>query len=562
VLSKRERYVSRLKELRNERSSWEPAWRDITEHTVPYRTRWHAHERNRGDKRDHKLLNSRATRAVRGLAAFLMAGITSPARDWFGLTTTDTKRAEVEAVKTYLEAVKRVLTTTFQSSGLYRALSNGTYIDLATIGTHAMFLEESAKLPGRVSFRPMAIGEYYLDVDDSGRTDTCFREIPYTIRQMVQKFGLKAVSDSVKNAWDRGNYGHVRTVIHAIQPNEEREPGTMGYRGMRFSSCWYEEADDRQNGMLRESGYEEFPVIAPRWTALEDNAYGWGPGWDARGDCRMLQHHEKARLELVDMLKKPPMFASGDIKRASLVPGDLTRTARGKQGEFKPAVQVDPRALAEVKESIAEFEGRITECFYGHLFQLLIMDDRNERPTATEVEATRHEVMMQAGPLLENLNPELLEPVVERTFAVLDRADMLPLPPPELEGQPVKIEFISIMHQMQQATGLVGLRTLMREVQLIAQTHPDVVDKIDADAAADELGRITGVRTEIVLSRDKVAQVRRVRAEREERQQADESMLAATQGLKNVAQVDPTKVSELASALSPAASGQLGGQGL
>jgi hypothetical protein len=562
MLTKREKYESMLTQLKNERRKYETAWRDITEQLLPDQSTWEVtQQRNRGEIRDSQILNSKPIRSVKTLSAGMMAGVTSPARDWFGLTTADPELAEYDSVRTYLDDCKRLIAASLQSSNWYRSLGGGVYPSMCVIGTAAMFQEESQSVPGGLHFRAMPIGEYYLDIDHEGRVDTCFRELYWTSRQMVHKFGRNACSEAVRWAYDHGNYQQGFVVVHAVTPNEDHEPGYVGSRGMQWSSCWWERSDTRANGFLREGGYEEFPVLAPRWSALPSDAYGRGPGWDARGDCKMLQHHEDALLKLLDKTVDPPMLARGNVKGASLRPGDITQVESTEHGRFEPAYTPDPRALAELKDHIARVENRISECMFAHLWNMLIEDDRNQRPTATEVEAKRKEVMLQLGPLLENLNNELLEPAIERAFAQLQRMDVLPMPPPELEGTDIKIEFISIMHQMQQATGLVSIRTLMQEVQQIAAIRPDVIDKINADAVVDELARITGVRPKTILSQDEVTALRQQRAEQESLREEGQAMLAATQGVKNLSASDPTKLSELVGSLPPAVAAQGGALG-
>lgn len=555
-VTKREQYESRLAALRQERATWEPAWRDITEQLVPYRAIWTAQDRGRGDKKESKIINNTPVRALGTLSAGMMAGVTSPARQWFSLTTVDEDLAEVDGVRDYLDQCQKRIAAKLQESNWYSSLANGTYLDLGSIGTSAMFEEEGA--PGQVHFRPLPIGEYFLDIDHEGVVDTCFRELSMTVRQLVQKFGRDACSMQVRQAYDKGDYGVAFVVYHAIRPNDEYKQGRIGAPGMRFSSCWWESGSDKSQPFLREGGYEEFPVLAPRWFVRPGDVYGRGPGWEVRGDCRALQHKEKRLLSMLDKTVDPPMRASGNIKRASLLPGDVTHVPRGEQGTYEPAMMINPAAMQALEHHIARDEQRIKEAMYVHLWQSLVDDERNQRPTATEVEAKRQEVMLMLGPLLENLNNGLLEPAVERTFNILDRADMLPMPPEELHGQQIKIKFISIMHQMQQATGLVGLRTLVQETANLGAVRPDALDKLDVDKIVDELGRITGVRPDAILSKDEVDAVRHARAKQEEAKQNGEAMLAATQGIKNVSGADPAQLSDLAGALSPAAAAQAG----
>ncbi len=559
--SEREWLEQRFAHLKTTRAaSWDMAVKDICAQVCPYRLQMDPLAINRGERKDQKILHSKPVRSVRTLAAGMMAGITSPAREWFKITTEDPGLAKFKPVRQYLHDCQERIRSALAQSNFYKQLSSGLYVDLCGPGTAAMLHEEGA--PGKLRFRAMPWGEYFLDVDPDGKVNVCFREFAMTVRQIVEKFGLARISRNVRLAYDNGDYNSVFLVYHAIMPNWEFQANTLGVKGMPFISVWWEQTRERYDDFLYKGGYHEFPVLAPRWTAMASSAYGMGPGWDSLGDCRVLQHHERRMMRLIDKVEEPPMRASANARKGSLHPGDVTMMSKGSTGGmFEPAMEVPPEALRWVAERIAAVERRVSEGFFEHLWNMLIQDDRNQRPTATEVEAKRQEVMLQLGPLLENLNSEFLEPLIERSFYMLDRADMLPMPPKEIQGVPVQIEFISIMHQMQQTTGLVGIRTLLTEVMNIAQMRPDVWDKIELDEVVEDLARITGVRPAMVLSKEEVDKVRAARAQQQQAQEKGAAMAQAAESMKTASETDVPNLAELANQFAPAVAAQGGALG-
>lgn len=559
----RERLKLRLETLRTERTTWDNTWRDIAEQMIPYRAIFDGkYQRNRGDRKEMKIINNTPVRALSTLAAGMMAGITSPARKWFSLTTVDTELNDVQSVREYLDQVQDVIESSLAQSTWYNALSNGTYPDLGSFATSALFVEEGEER-GAIDFTPLAVGQYFLDHNSKGKIDTCFREIPYSARQMVQKFGEEIVSQSVRDAHGKGQYGTSFEVVHAIMPNEDFQLDKIGTVGMPFTSVWWDKADNRENHFLEQRGYHEFPVLGPRWFVRPGDVYGRGPGWEIRGDCRALQHKERRMLKMLDKIVDPPMRASANIKRASLLPGDVTHVPSDGMGKFEPAMDIGPlaAALGTIEGHINRDEERINRAMFVHLWQSLVNDQRKQRPTATEVEFKRQEVMLMLGPLLENLDNDLLEPAIIRVFNILDRQDALPPPPDELRGRAIKIKFISIMHQMQQATGLAGIRTLIDETSQVANLVPSALDKINADVVVDEIGRISGVRPDAIYSEDQVEEIRNAKAKIQQQQQEGEAMLQGAKGLKDLSQADPQKLSEIAQAISPVAAAQGGGLG-
>lgn len=555
--TRREMLESRSQVLKAERQRWEPAWWDLAEQFLPYRVVKDPMERNQGEKREAKLINLTPPMAASTLASGMMTHITSPGRQWFNLTTENPDLADEKPVRVYLDACRQIVSSALQKSNFYTALVDGTYLDLGVFGTHLIFEEEGA--PGEVLFHPHEVGEYSLDINHEGILDTVFRERPMTTRQMVQKFGLKKLGRHVLEAWRLGNYQQPFLVCHAVMPNGELQYGKSGPEGMPVSSCWWDPLDDRKDAVLREGGYHEFPAFAPCWSRRQRDAYGRGPGWLARGDARDLQYTERLQAKLFDKSADPSMKASGDVDRATLIPGDVTYFAAGSTNSmFEPSHEVDPQSIAECEKRIQRREDQINAAFFVDIWRAFLDDDRAQPTTATEVEEKRKEKMLLLGPMLQNLEGRLLKGVVERTVNILDRNDFLPIPPRELEGSSIRVEFQSILHLAQQVPRISGVRALVQETLNIAQADPGALDKLNTDVLVDEVAQSAGVNPAAVRSNDEVAKKRRARADAEQAKQQGEAMLAATQGAKNLGNVDPQKISQIAGALSPAAAAQAG----
>lgn len=564
----REKLEYRLEELRAVRQTWDPTWIDISEQTIPYKTaimRSAWAKKNRGDKRDQKIYNNTPVRAVRTLTAGMMAGITNPTREWFELTVEDPSLADRQDVRRWLDDVQRLLLQSFQESNWYDTLVQAIYPALATVGVCAVFQEED-EATGLITYHPKKLGTYYLDVDHNDQVDTYMSEESWTTRQLKAKFAQPGdrLSHKVEQAWRDRQFNQRFDVVHAVVPNEEYEPGRIGAEGKRWLSVWYEKnlpaKKQEDGGLLRVSGYEEFPVLAPRWSAEPGDAYGHGPGWDARGDCRVLQLRERRGMALVDKLADPPMRARGNVKRASLLPGDTTILGRDQSSVFEPAIDMPALAsgLNVTEQSIARIEQRIEQTYHVDLWRFLLNDDRAQRATATEIEAVRQEVMLQLGPVLQAMDNELLEPAVNRAYMMKERAGEVPEPPAAMVGSTVTVRFISILHQVQKTTGLGSVRTLLAEAGQFAQLVPDALDNIDGDAVMKELARMTAVPPKLMRDEEQVEQLRQARAEQEQAQQQGASMLAATQGAKNLGQTDPDNLQAVMERVGPVAGGMAG----
>ncbi|WP_262988487.1 portal protein, partial [Enterococcus faecium] len=75
-----------------------------------------------------------------------------------------------------------------------------------------------------------------------------------------------------------------------------------------------------------------------------------------------------------------------------------------------------------------------------------------------------------------------LNPIIERVYSVLDRAGVFPPVDDEelldqLNGQEVKIEYISPLAQAQKMSSLVNIEQYFAFIMSLAQANPNIVNK-------------------------------------------------------------------------------------
>ena len=157
----RDKLFTRWGALKSERSSWLTHWREISDYLLPRSGRFLTTDRNKGDKRHNNIYDSTGTRALRVLAAGMMAGMTSPARPWFRLATADPEMMASEPVKVWLHDVQRLVLDVFARSNTYRAL-HSMYEELGAYGTSASITPET------LSKRTPSIGESAVPSSQSG----------------------------------------------------------------------------------------------------------------------------------------------------------------------------------------------------------------------------------------------------------------------------------------------------------------------------------------------------------------------------------------------------------
>ncbi len=480
-------YMRLYDELKNERASWLPVWKELSAYLAPTRGFFDGQQPNSGRRIDHKtLLDSSPCLAVEVLAAGMMSGLTSPSRSWFDLSLAEKQWADLPGVREWVFDVKKCLEEVFAKSNVYGVL-HGFYQEIAVFGTAAFMVEED--LEKGIFCRPFTVGEYCLGTDGNGRVNRFGRAFFMTGAQLQEAFGKEALPPQILQEISRGETGRWYQVFHLIVPNAKYDPSKKDPFHRPFISVYFTD----KNHVLRTSGYYSFPVIAARWEVKNaSDVYGKGPGWKCLGDVKMLQKMQKTKLVALDKSTNPPVMVSTGVQgEVNLLPGGITRYNGTADGAVKPAYQVQPD-LGALDHAIESVRNTIRSQFFADVFLSLSSQDFSTK-TAAEVAERHQEKMIVLGPVLERLKNELLDPLIDRTFELLARQGKLPQPPACIQGMPLQVDYISMIAQAQKSTGVVSLLQGVQYAATLAQNKPELLNRVDYDCALEEGLQALGV---------------------------------------------------------------------
>lgn len=541
--------TQRLAELKDERNSWDPHWRELQDHFMTRRGRWITDSTTaRGNKRNQKLVDPKSRFAARTLGAGIHSGSTNPATPWLKFVTPDPEMMEFPSVSRWLYAVENLMRGVFERSNLYSVLP-GLYGESGVFGTApTLVLEHPTRI---VQFVPKTVGSYYLATNADGTIDTMYCEYRMTVRQMVEEFTLEKCSATIQSEWKEGKRNVQHEVLHVIEPNMGRRWDAWDNQNMMFSSIYFETGTREDQQPLRKSGFEDNPLAAFRWETTEiTDAYGSSCAMDVLGMTKALQLQTKRKAQAIDKLVDPPMVGDPAMeqKPSSLLPGDVTWsgfTATGNAPRFQPAYIIKPE-IQSLLLDIQDQRGSIEEGMYTDLFLAITRaDPRNA--TVPEIAERREEKILSLGPVLQNHKGGLIKPIVDRTFNIMARRGMLPPPPPELEGVDLKVEMMGLLDQAFRAIAGTKIERFTGFVGSVAKAQADsgqevtAFDKWDTDQTIDEYAQAIGVPPTVVRGDEVVAQIREARAKAQQAQQAMQAAPAlkdATAAAKNLSETD------------------------
>ena len=531
----RDKLYTRWGALKSERATWYPHWKEISDYLLPRSGRFFIQDRDKGWRRHNNIYDSTGTRSLRVLAAGMMAGMTSPARPWFRLSTPDPALNEYAPVKQWLSQTTRLMLEVFARSNTYRAL-HSMYEELGAFGTAATIVMED--FDDVIRHYPLTCGEYAIATDYRGTVNTLYREFQKTVAEVVGEFGIDKVTPATRRMHEQGSLDQWITIVHAIEPRTDRDPSKRDSKNMPFKSVYFELNAD-PGKYLRESGYKRFPVLAPRWATAGGDIYGNSPGMEALGDIKQLQHEQLRKAQGIDYKTKPPLQVPTSLKNRDVetLPGGISFVdANSNQGGIRTAFEVN-LDLSHLLADIQDVRGRIQGSFYADLF-LMLANQTDARMTATEVAERHEEKLLMLGPVLERLHNELLDPLIEMTFERMLKAGVVPPPPEELHGMDLNVEFVSMLAQAQRAVATNSVDRFVGNLGMIAQMKPEVLDKFDADKWADDYGDMLGVDPQLIVPKEQVAAIRAQRAKAAQAQAQMAAIEQASGAAKNLAAAD------------------------
>ncbi len=543
----------RLIALRVNRYSWWVHWRELADYFLPRRYKWliTPNQMARGAPINQHILDSEGCIQARNLAAGLVSGKCGPNSRWFKLLIGRTDSTGTTPVSLWLSEVERILNLVLSESNFYNSIGVWLY-DLVIFGTAAMLIYEDFE--NVINCINPCLGEYYVDIDGKYRPTVLYREFTLTVDACVSRFGYENCSAPIQELFDSpGGANRTRELIvaHGIEPNNDGFSATFGFNSKwAFRECYWEWGGSTSPqggatappGFLERSGFYESPAIIGRWDIVSNDPYGRSPGMDALPDQKQVQLETRRKAQAIDKMTNPPFVADMQLKNqpSNLTPGGVTYVtgyaAAGKPG-FS-SVYDTKFPVGEITQDIEMVKQRMGRTFYNDILKTASQYETRSNVTAVEWDLRKSESMVMLGPALDRIDYEGLSKILTRVFAICHRAGILPPAPPEIQGMPMNVEYVSVLSQAQKATQAAGIERTFQIVGGLVGVDPSVMDNIDVDYAIEKYSDLLGNDPKLIRSQEALAQIRQKR--QQDQQQAQQAQIAQqlSQGAKNLSQTD------------------------
>ena len=511
--------LTRWEALKLERATTENSWQEIADNLLGRRD--FISRRTPGERRMQRIYDGTSKVAGEDLAGALHSLMTNPTAPWFELRFERPELNEMPTAMRWLFATeKRIHAALTRPDANFHAQMSEVYIDLVYFGTAGLFVEDKLSQGTIFSARPLS--EIYVAENSAGRIDTVFLHFEFNARQAFQEFGKK-------DEWAAKNVKEGKTeeraeYLHAIIPNEDYVEGTFGKRGKKWSSFKISVADVQ---LLEERGYAELPIAVARWNKDSNEVYGRGPGWSALSDQKMLNEMMKVVLKAGQKAVDPPLLVDHEgvlgtnlrTEPGGIIPVSITSALMNP-----PVAPLQYGGRFEIATAlIQDARQAVRNAFRHQLIEMI----RDPRMTATQVLELSAQVQRLLAPVLGRQHTELLEPIVERVFAIEARAGRLLPPPPEISGESLKVDYSSPVARAQKSSDARAIVDLFTIGANLSQVDQSVLDVLDADS---------GIRA-IAESLGTPPTVTRTRSEVEERREAQADLLQQREAISQVGEL-------------------------
>lgn len=514
--------ISRFESLRAKRQNWENHWLEGLELAAPESSRIYSYTMLQGDKRRNKVYDATAEHSIQLLASALHSSLTNPTTEFFALSTGDSEFDRIPSIREYLQKVSSRIHRVLNDSNFHSEVHKIYKAIVGPTGTGVLRTEEDDDHVVRFHSRP--IYECYIEESSKGSVDVLYRTYPQSLRQIRQEYGEDVIekNSSLKKQFTDNPHKDV-TVIHAVFPkDQEAIKGMTGKASFPFASIY---AIKEEGILLEEDGFREFPYLVPRWDTAPGEVYARSPTMKALPDIKMINQVMKTTIRSAQKIVDPPLIVSDDgvLLPLKTNPGGINYARPSLQNPIQP---LETRGRVDFGfQLIDDLKTRIRQHFFVDQLQLV----QNDRMTATEVQERSEEKMRLLGPVLARMQFEFLRPLVDRVFNIMQRKDLLPEPPDELQRvlsqgkREIGVQYTSTIARVQKTLEARNFLRAMETLTPVLQAEPQAIDIIDGDKTARGIFEIYGVDETYMRDAEQVSAIRNQR----QKQQAQAERLAA-----------------------------------
>jgi hypothetical protein len=485
----------------------------------------------------------------------------------FKLKENDSLFKKDQTAKDFFSEATKILQSEMddQEAGLSVALDESMLEDIV-FGTSAILVEErntDELEQGCLRYEPWSVMEFALEEDAIGRATTFYRRREFTIRQLVEKYGIDNVSSKSRDCYVAQDYARKVKVLHVIEPrsDEYRVKNSKAAKDMPFASV-HIEVDNKH--VCRESGYPELPVACSRLAKRINEAYGRGRAMNALPSIMQLNQVWEELMLASERKLDPPMYVISDSVTGNGIvdtsSGGITTLRVDKNMPNVPPVG----KLYDIQDTndVYQIIEKIQESISNHFMIDRLINMNNEREMTAREALLRNAIRQSTlRSIVSRILMEKFEPIINSSFMIALRRGKFGYFPndpiaiaKQQSGEEVKLIPDIILEAMQTGKDLYQIeymtpaaRDLMAEegqgmIEVLdvagqmAQFDQGIPDHIDTTWTLSRFAEIRGADSKMFRDKDEVDKIKKARQEQMQQQQQMAMMQAGAGAMRDAAQ--------------------------
>jgi len=443
-------------------------------------------------------------------------------------------------------------------ANLVPALSEYLF-DQGAFGIAGIHRKRTKEFMQPLQFFPVTVKNLLVEENKAGRIETVFIDDMYTVRQLIETFGINNVSKDNRDKYQKGMFNDKIRVLQVVEPRMVDNPKfQFGNKNFPISSIHFEWDTSK---ILRESGFLQHPLVVARFTKAIRETYGRSPAMFALPAILRLNLIMEILMKNSEKVGSPPLYL---LDNGALGPTIVDTSADALNvfqtsglGEKAPIGIIndvgDLRPLLELAEVL---KNEITQAF---LIDKLLDFNNETRMTLGEAQI-RDRIRGDANSALyKRQYNELFTPLLTGAFndllgmghmgvvrgsaqeaEIIERGlEPLYLPADvqnalEKELPIYEIDYISPAARVMKTEQMQGLTSFLDISIGVASALPEALDNVDIDSIIKDLAELTNIGEDKLNALDMVTKIRDSRAQaQQQQQQVEQAQVAADVGMKS-----------------------------
>lgn len=509
-----------LNALKSARQTIEGTWRECYDYTLPlrgvglnsgYSGQGQSSNLSQANTRKSLIFDGTAADAVKLMASFIVSGMLPSSTRWIDFEIP----SRPDYSNSWLDNAADVTWREIHAGNFDSSVFEGI-MDLLMSGQFVLFADYDIEKE-ELFFELWNLSGCYFSSSRLGApVDTLIREYSLTKTQAETEFGTSCPKEITLSTDDN----KLHPFAHAIYPNPK---GVVGAQIGKAKLVKSEHMYLATGEIIRESGYDEFPLAIPRWNLIPDSAYAVGLVYEALPDIKTLNMAAQFVLQNAEMAICGMWGAVDDgvLNTGSLVIGPRKVAVMAEAGNLFP---LQPGGNFQV--AIAELQGMRDQVRKSMMVDQVQIPQEGTK-TAYEISVRMGMLRQLTGPVFGRLQSEFAR-IVERCFWLLVRNGRIPPPPKEMEGiTKLGVRYVSPMARSQRNEEVNAIEQFEAALMNTSQVNPGILDVYNFDDGQREKAKLMGVPQNLINDVKTVNKTRDARAKAQQAAAQQEAMQGA-----------------------------------